>query len=128
MAIKLYALGRGGDGFVVWKGPDGDTHSLDADNPPNPADSWAIVQDSQNRPVMAYSPSAFGSDGTLYVSIEGAPSRAATLLHDEDDAPRKLYYATDNGNGTENPLGRPAFILRGEGMRDCPVQWCQTTK
>ncbi len=119
--IKLYQLSRGGDRFVKWSGPDGDTHSIDALNPAPPG-QWAITQDSNGQSVMAYRPGGFPggpADGELVVSLKGAPSIAATLLHEEDDFPRKYYFATDGENN--NPLGHAAFILRAEGISDMPV-------
>ena len=119
--IELYQLSRAGDGFVQWMGPDGDTHSINAINPAPPG-QWAITQDSHGCPVMAYRPGGFSggpADGELVVSLDGAPSLIATLLHEQDDVPRKYYFATDAGNN--NPLGRWAFILRAEGISDMPV-------
>ena len=121
--ITLYRLYRERDSFVKWQGLDGDTHSIDAANPA-PVGQWAFTLDSNSRPVMAYR-LGYGdghfSDGELVVSLEGAPSLLATLLHEGDDTPRKYYYATDGGWGNSNPLNRPAFILRAEGIRDMPV-------
>ncbi|MGK7894362.1 MAG: hypothetical protein AB4372_12255 [Xenococcus sp. (in: cyanobacteria)] len=119
--IKLYKLFRGEDRFVKWNAPDGQTYSIDALNPA-PEGQWAITLDSQGKPVMAYRPRSNGpsSDGELVVSLDGAPSHIATLLHEEDDYPRKYYFATDVYHN--NPLDRPAFILRAEGISDMPVQ------
>ena len=116
--IKLYELSRVGDQLVKWVGPDGDTHTIDVVNAA-PLNSWKFTQDSDGRPVMAYREVPSGSDGTLVVSLDGAPSIMATLLHNEDDFPRKYYFATDGGNN--NPLGRPAFILQAEGENRSPV-------
>lgn len=80
-----------------------------------------MVFDTKGIPVIAYRYSG-KSDGELVVSLEGANSIAATLLHNEDDVPRKYYYATDGKNNTE--LKRPAFILKAEGISRCPVQKC----
>jgi hypothetical protein len=126
MAITLYRLHRERDRWVKWEGPDGVTHQLDALNHP-PLGQWAFVYDADNRPVMAWrqpfiiqtmAPPTF-LDAELVVSLDGAPSLAATLLHDDDDWPKKYYFATDGGNG--NPLGRWAFKLLVEGVSDMPV-------
>lgn len=120
--IELYQLRRGGDDLVKWTAPDGNTYTINVSNPPNPPNQWAITYDANQKPVMAYSPDALGSDGTLVVSLDGAGSLAATLLHEEDDTPRKYYFATDTGNTTSTtPLGRWSFILRTEGLSDSPV-------
>jgi hypothetical protein len=117
--ITLYRLYREKDRFVKWEGPGRASHSIDVENPPSPSTSWTVTRDLAGRPVMAYSPDALGDDGTLVVSLEGAPSFIATLLHAEDDYPRKYYFATDGGN--HNPLKCPAFILRCEGEGRSPI-------
>ena len=118
--IKLYELSRGASRFVKWVGPDGKAHYIDVLNPPT-GNLWAITNDSAGKPVMAYKPGFHpGEDGELVVSLEGALSIVATLMHNEDDFPRKYYFATDSKNN--NPLDRPAFILRCEGLRQSPVE------
>ncbi|MGE3803026.1 MAG: hypothetical protein AB7H80_18560, partial [Candidatus Kapaibacterium sp.] len=95
--LNLYRLWRENNSDVKWQGPDGVTHSIDISNPPNPPNDWAHTLDSNGKWVMAYKPGLSGEDGTLVVSLAGAPSIKATLLHDEDDTPRKYYFATDGG-------------------------------
>ena len=70
---------------------------------------------------MAYKRDKNGGDGWLVLSLDGAPSRIATLLHDEDDIPRKYYFSTDAKDDPNNPLQGPAFLLRCEGLRGSPV-------
>ncbi|MGK7952525.1 MAG: hypothetical protein AB4368_27990 [Xenococcaceae cyanobacterium] len=115
--IETYKVSRGEDGLIVWEAPDGMRYFLDPANAP--IDKYSFVRDGNGKKVMAYKPSSTG-DGELVVSLEGAVSIACTLLHDEDDVPRKYYFATDARNN--NPLERPAFILRAEGLSNSPVQ------
>ena len=110
--IKLYELSRGSSGLVTWQGPTG-TYTINTSRGDNE------VADENGLPVLRYERGNLGEDGILYISLDGEPGLAATLLHFEDDRPRKYYFATDNGGS--NPLGRPAFILRAEGIRTSPV-------
>ncbi|MGF1465638.1 MAG: hypothetical protein ACFCGT_05860 [Sandaracinaceae bacterium] len=72
-----------------------------------------------DKPVMGWRTRS-NDDDEIVVSLEGAPSIMATLSSNEDDFPKKYYFATDGGNN--NPLGRHAFILRVEGYsHQCPV-------
>jgi hypothetical protein len=114
--VETYAVSADERGVVRYEAPDGGTYELD----PGLAASgrWLTVEDQTGRPVMGYL-SRPGENGTLLLSLEGACSLAATLLHDGDDLPRRYVYATDEGN--ENELGRPAFILRAENVEGCPV-------
>ena len=107
---------EGTDAIVNWNSPEGGTYRLD------PAEAvpgeWLVVNDDAGLPVMAFLHEP-GSDGTLVLSIDGAITNRALLVHHEDDFPRKYYYATDAGNNNE--LGRRAFILRAEGIEGSPV-------
>lgn len=90
----------------------------------NPVDAkpceWLTVNDDDGKPVMALYTKP-GIDAILEVSIDGANSVAATLLHAEDDNARRVYYcATDLGNTTV--LQRPAFKLRAQGFEDSPIE------
>ena len=107
--------------IVKWLGPNSGPDGYTLDVSSSIPDSWVYAYDSERKPVMAFKPGGSGEDGTLLLSIDGAPSLIATLLHAEDDEPRKYYFATD-GNHVENVLKRPAFILKCEGYSDCPVQ------
>lgn len=121
MDFRTYRLWRDSSSFVSWQGPDGDTHSIDVSNPAELGE-YAITRDSSGKPVMAYRVGEPGSnfpDGEIIVAIDGAPSSAATLLHYDDDIPRKYYYATDSNSS--NPLGRKAFRIRTEGLRESPI-------
>jgi len=62
-----------------------------------------------------------GEDSMLEFSLQGAPSRTCLLLHDEDDRPKKLYYATDGGNDCQ--LGEVCVRLRHEGATGNPIRW-----
>lgn len=114
--IETYRLYGTLDNLIVWEAPDGMRYFLDPANAP--IDKYSFVRDGNGKKVMAYKPSSTG-DGELVVSLEGAVSIACTLLHYEDDFPRKHYFATDSGGN--NPLERPAFILRAEGINNNPV-------
>lgn len=117
--FKFFKLSSDGSGKVTYKSPDGNNYILD---PSTGGASWIFVYDTSANPVMAYRKgnSTTDFDGELVVSLDGAGSIMATLLHNEDDFPRKYYYATDGHNN--NPLNRPAFILRSDGIAGCPVQ------
>ena len=116
--IQMYYLSRHYTGAIYWHAPDGTIYGL------NPADAkpyqWLRVNDDDGKPVMALYTKP-GVDAILEVSIDGANSVAATLLHAEDDNARRVYYcATDLGNTTV--LQRPAFKLRAQGFEDSPIE------
>jgi hypothetical protein len=114
--VETYAFSADEDGVVRYEPPGGRTYELD----PRLAapGRWLLIEDQTGRPVMGYRTQP-GENGTLLLSLDGACSLAATLLHEGDDFPRRYQYATDEGN--ENQLGRPAFILRAENVEGCPV-------
>ncbi len=83
--------------------------------------------------VMAFLPGRYPSnDGILVLSLEGADSHAAWLVHVDDDVPHKCYGAVDLGNSHLLPgeiraafrkgARVPYFILRVAGEADCPVR------
>ncbi len=116
--IQMYYLRRHPSGTIYWHAPDGKIYGLD------PADAkpyqWLTVDDDNGKPVMALYTKP-GIDAILEVSLDGANSVAATLLHAEDDNARRVYYcATDLGNTTV--LQRPAFKLRAQGFEDSPIE------
>ncbi|MHC5210560.1 MAG: hypothetical protein ACYTG2_07575 [Planctomycetota bacterium] len=114
--VETYAFSANEDGVIRYEAPDGQAYELDPDlaSPGH----WLLVEDEAGRPVMGFLTKP-GENGTLLLSLEGACSLAATLMHDGDDFPRRYVYATDEGN--ENELGRPAFVLRAENVEGCPV-------
>ena len=112
--INLYSLSRTDNRFVKWNAPAGHSYFIDVSG------NDTVTLDVNGQPVMAYEKGKNGGDGKLVVSLDGAPSISATLLHSEDDKPRKYYFATDGWNN--NPLNRPAFILQAEGLKGSPVE------
>ena len=116
--IQMYYLSRHPSGVIYWHAPDGNKYGLD------PADAqpyqWLLVHDANGEPVMGLYTKP-GIDAILELSIDGANSIAATLLHAEDDNARRVYYcATDAGNTTV--LKRPAFKIRAQGFADSPIE------
>ena len=116
--INLYYLRRHNNGTIFWHAPDGKIYGLD------PAEAkpyeWLLVHNDDGKPVMALYTKP-GVDAILEVSLAGANSVAATLLHAEDDTARRVYYcATDLGNTTI--LQGPAFKLRAQGFEDSPIE------
>jgi hypothetical protein len=116
--MATYKLSRDGASIVKWEAPDGSTYELDLSQA-TPG-QWHIINNSVGQAVMAYLTKP-GQDGELVLTLEGSKAGiAATLLHQEDDRPRKLYFSTDGGNN--NPLQAPAFQLKCEGVEGSPVQ------
>lgn len=117
--FKFFNLSSDGSGKVKYNAPDGQAYILD---PSQAGSGWHKVYDTNQKPVMAFrrGVSSTDFDGELVVSLDGAGSIMSTLLHNEDDYPRKCYYSSDGGNN--NPLNRAAFSLRVDGEIQCPVQ------
>ncbi|KHD06870.1 hypothetical protein PN36_10060 [Candidatus Thiomargarita nelsonii] len=69
---------------------------------------------------IAYRPGNNKKDAILYFNLNGSPSIACTLLHDEDDSLRSgFYFATDGGNDVESIWGKKGihtFALSREGV------------
>ena len=71
-------------------------------------------------------PAALG-DYTLYFRLNGVPSAACTMLHDDDDEARPgWYFATDSGSTTEvdevwGSGDNQTFILAREGVETFPI-------
>ena len=56
-------------------------------------------------------------------TLRNAPSLRCTLLHNGDDLPRKVYFATDEWNGCNSRMeGWPCFMLRIEGETEAPIR------
>ncbi len=116
--IEMFYLRSDPLGRITWVAPDGNSYTLDPANA-QPF-QWLIVNDDAGKPVMGFYKKP-NVDAILVVSIDGAKSIAATLLHAEDDTARRVYYfATDAGN--TNALNRPAFVLRAQGFEDSPLE------
>lgn len=95
---------------------------------------WVTARENNSpngKIVMAYKRAFGGGDGMLVLSLEGASSYFAWLIHQEDDRPQKYYSAVDLGNSPflpkeirdANAAGAriPYFILQLEGESGCPV-------
>lgn len=106
---KYYVIKR--DDTVKYTGPSGET-SLDLTN--CTAEGWCCNAENT---ICYYHKS--DRDSMLEFSLEGAPSTGCLLLHDEDDKPRKMYYATDSGNQCH--MGISCAKLRREGARESPI-------
>ncbi|MEO1258030.1 MAG: hypothetical protein AAFZ15_04510 [Bacteroidota bacterium] len=120
--FQFFRLSSDGTGKVTYAAPDGNNYIID---PGSAGNGWIFTYDTNSKPVMAFRKgnNATDNDGELVVSLDGANSIISSLLHYEDDYPRKYYYASDGGNN--NPLNRRAFILRCDGINGSPVQrWC----
>ena len=109
------------EGTIKYKAPDGKTYEFDPQTVPSDG-RWHVVQhDDLNRPVLALRKHNGKRDAELAVSIEDSTTRpSVTLLHDEDDFPRKYYIAADAYND-DNPLNRPALKIKCEGESVSPV-------
>ena len=122
--IELYDIWREWGTIVKWKGPGGIVHQVDTSDVP--ASKWAY--DNDDDPNIGYRQGYAGIPGRIVVSLEGNPSGhrvAATLLHKEDDVPRRVMFATDGGNGSHGHPKlnkKPTFILEVSNFRDCPVE------
>jgi hypothetical protein len=104
-------------GLVHYWGPQGVESTLDPATCTQPG-AWCCNDDNQ----ICYLPGGSG-DSILAFNIQGSPSGACTLLHEEDDDPVKskdFYYATDMGNGI-NPFGEWAVMLSKEGVSTLPI-------
>ncbi len=116
--IEMFNLRSDPNGRITWVAPDGNPYTLDPANA-QPF-QWLLVNDNNGKPVMGLYKKP-NVDAILVVSLEGAKSIAATLLHAEDDTARRVYYfATDAGN--TNALNRSAFVLRAQGFEDSPLE------
>jgi hypothetical protein len=117
MGIARYDFHGGcGDeeGIIYYDSPNGAT-TLDTNTCPDTG--WCCNADETlclNRQE--------GKDALVEFSLVGAPNIRCSLLHNEDDSPRKLYYATDGGNGCH--MNHSCARLKSEGVMDCPVGKC----
>lgn len=120
--IKTFYLRSDATGKIKFNAPDGETYTLD---PLTAGNDW-IYENEQNsgKPVIAFRKGNDSRDGEIVVSLEGAPSISATLLHHEDDTPRNYIYATDGGNPGIPEFDkhkRPCFRLRLQGHKGSPL-------
>ena len=117
---RIRLPGRPDSDVIRWTGPNG-THEIDMTRTTPP---WTTTLDHDGRVVMAVSPERT-IDPFLVVSLRGAPSLKAFLVHDEDDRPRGYYYATDLGNDLDFIPDWAeddwAFILRSDSTGDAPI-------
>lgn len=115
---KTYPLKADGNGTITYVAPDGQIYILD---PTTAGDTWIFEREQgTGKPVIGFRKGTSDRDAELLLSLDGASSLAATLLHDEDDHPRHYIFATDQGKN--NALKRPAFILRQPGAKKSPLE------
>jgi hypothetical protein len=118
---QLVRFERNGESLVRWDCPNGKSYFLN----PRPATIGNPVLERDGEDVMmsfSRSDGADGEDGILCLSLVGANSYAATLLHEEDDRPARHYFCVDSGNHRFNLTRRRALILRSQGVKGCPVE------
>ena len=131
------------NGLIRWENPsDGKTYELDPNSQPN-NNGWILTFEEDangkvtDKVVIALKKNFTGpgwpnaGDAILIVSLEGAASFIATLAHNEDDYPRKLYYSTDAGNDIKGVLPewkydpdgvrQPGFLIRTEDEANLPI-------
>ena len=112
----VMGLSRGGSTVISVTTPGGVVSSLDV------AGGTGLVSNG----ILAYVPgSAGGSDGRVYVNINGVPSMACTLLHSDDDGIRYgIAFATDAGNGMAGIWGNSdtrTFLMSQQGQPGLPL-------
>jgi len=90
----------------------GTKHTLDLGDGKKPLENeWIAYRPGNNKKK---------EDAILYFNLNGSPSIACTLLHDEDDSLRSgFYFATDGGNDFKSIWGKGGintFALSREGV------------
>lgn len=104
-------------GFLSYNTPSGTTAQLQVAS--CATDMWCCTG---NYEICYYNYSG-SYDDMVALTLEGGRSISCTLLHHEDDTPRKVYFATDAYNGCPSQTpGKPCFLLREEGNTSCPVR------
>jgi len=115
LGLARYSFARGSDSIIQYEGPGDQKTSLDLST--CAAGEWCCNAGS----TICYHHDS-GVDAILEFNIEGTPSHACVLVHNEDDYPNKsrgIYYATDGGNQSHTG-GTTASISR-EGIEGIPV-------
>ncbi len=120
MYPTMMSFYRAGNGDIIYTAPDGANYTV------------AVGNGSASAGLGATSKVAFApGDGTttfgkLYFNLNGIPSYACTLLHNEDDSIRHGFgFATDGGNGYASIWGgstnTKTFVLEREGVAGVPI-------
>lgn len=118
-APNLYGFSRVGDTIVRYTTPSGNSLGLNVATCAQ--DTWCCTQGSEGYEICYYNYSS-SADDMMTFTLDGATSIRCTLLHNEDDAPRKLYFATDGGNNCVPGSNKPCFMLRSAGDTGAPVR------
>jgi hypothetical protein len=120
MYPTMMSFFRAGDGAIHYTAPDGSTYILTVGDGTASAGLGASSK-------VAYAPgNGTTTWGKLYFNLNGIPSYACTLLHNEDDSIRHGFgFATDGGNGYASIWGgstnTKTFVLEREGTAGVPI-------
>lgn len=102
-----YIVSANGEGVLTYHAPDGQSYEL---NPGScDADTWCCSLPSNA--ICFYNHTT--NDDVLELSLVGANSQACIVAAYENDAARRFYYGTDNGNRCRS--GAPCLQLREVG-------------
>ena len=115
LSLHSYEFWRENDTVIHYYGPSGIEATLDLST--CEAEGWCC---NASNTVCYYQRS--GVDSILEFSLEGSPSIACTLLHEDDDLPsssKGLYFATDGGNHCH--MGKPCARLSRAGVQGSPI-------
>jgi hypothetical protein len=115
LGLAKYKFQRGGDDIVHYWGPSGQETELDLST--CAAGEWCCNAES----MICYHHDS-GVDAILEFNIEGTPSHACILVHNEDDRPVKskgIYYATDGGK--QSHTGGTTASFSREGVEGIPL-------
>lgn len=117
LQAETYPFSRGGTGetnLISYRDPSGEQTTLDTSTC---GGGWCC---NGSDTICLYTES--GVDSILAFNIQGAPSIACTLLHEEDDRPgrnRGIYFSTDAGN--QSPFGTWTGFISREGVEGVPI-------
>ncbi len=113
--LGKYYLSRGSGTIISYATPTNGTFTLDFST--CATDTWCCTSGQE---ICLYNYSDPNLDDILELTLAGSNSLACTLLHYEDDQPRKYYYATDGGNDCGG-MNTWCFRLKREGGNSNPI-------